>query len=187
MTEIERTMREEKWMPTSELFIPSRVEPPEVIAFRMLQETDWIEFINSLDCNPAMKFFNPELSEFSHATTWEELGELHGVKAFGPDLAIPGSVPENVKDFFRQLRNSMRESGDEWTGGCKAFYAPEEWVNPLRRGPLAVVCHDGGGVAPRFNLSYERIKLYVEVDHMLRPLGLWREHENSAVSLIFNI
>jgi len=187
MNNYERTMREEKWMLTNELFTPTRFEPPEVIAFRMLQEPDWEHFMTEIVDNPAMKFFNPELREFSSAESWADLSSEYDTPPYAADFAIPDSIPENVKDFFRQLRNSMRESGDEWTGGCKAFYSPEEWVDPVSSGYLAIVCHDGGSVAPRFNLNYERIKLYDEVDHMLRHRGLWREHKNAAVSYILNL
>jgi hypothetical protein len=185
MTDIERTMREEKWMLTNELFLPDRPEPPEVVAFRMLQEADWIYFLDDVYDNPGMKFFNPETRGFSHADSWEELGALYGVEPFRSELAIPDGIPENVKDFCRELRNSMRVRGEEGCGGCKAFYAPGEWVDPVDEHVLLVVCHDGGAMASWFNLNYDQIKLYDSVDLMLRSRGLWREHEDAAVSHIY--
>jgi len=100
-------------------------------------------------------------------------------------LAIPEDVPENVKHFCREFRNEMRARKDEYCGGCKAFYSPTDWVDPVGNTVVLVVCHDGGAVASGFNLDYERYELYDGVDVLLRKHGLWREHYNSAVTHIY--
>jgi hypothetical protein len=187
MNDYERTMREEGWMLTDELFLAERPEPPEVIAFRLVQEEDWTHFIMDVTENPAMRFFNPEIREFSHAATWEELSEQYGIAPFKDELAIPAGLPENVQNFCRELRNSMRERGEEGCGGCKAFHSPSDWALP--RGSLAVlvVLHEGGNMAPRFNTDYEVADLYAEVDNMLFLRKLWREHESSEITYIYNV
>lgn len=188
MNKFERVMREERWMLTEELFLPGRSEPPEVVAYRMLREDEWIDFMFDVSENPSLKFFNPELREFSHARTWVGLSEQYGVRPFSDELAIPQGVPEEVQDFCRELRNSLRQAEeDTGCGGCKAFYAPEEWVDPVRKSVLLVVCHDGGAMAPRFNLDYEQYKLYDSIDPMLKSRGLWRDHMNSAVSHVYRM
>ncbi len=123
MNKYERTMREERWMLTAELFASDRPEPPEVAAFRILQEDDWMRFLTDVD-TPAMKFFNPELSEFSGAEDWQALLYDTQLSPFGDDLAIPQDIPIAAQDFARDLRNSMRAAGEEGCGGCKAFYSP---------------------------------------------------------------
>lgn len=190
MDKFERTMREERWMLTAELFASDRPEPPEVAAFRLLQEPDWMHFMMEVD-TPAMKFFNPEIREFSGASDWQVLTFDTQLSPFEDELAIPQSVPTEVQDFCRDLRNSMRALGEEGCGGCKAFYSPEEWTqvsgNPVSRAALMVICHDGGNMAPRFNLDYEQYKLYDSIDPMLRPRGLWRDHMTSVESRIYRL
>lgn len=178
-------MREEKWMLTDELFSSTREEAPEVIAFRMLQEADWVHFVLDVEGNPSMRFFNPELREFSRATDWEDLSVEYGIAPYIDELTIPDEIPEAAKSFCRDIRASMRHAGEEWCGGCKAFYSPREWVDHVSLEAVMVVCHDGGGLAPRFNMNYEQLKLYNQADSMLSARGLWREHQNSAVTHIY--
>lgn len=184
-------MREERWMLTDELFAAGRAEPPEVAAFRMLQEEDWDHFMTDVVDNPAMKFFNPEIPEFAGFKDWEELLYNTAITPFEDELAIPQDVPVEVQDFCRDLRNSMRALGEEWCGGCKAFYSPDEWArvngSPVSRSTLLVIIHDGGNMAPRFNLDYEQYALYSSIDPMLRTRGLWRDHMSSVESRIYRL
>jgi hypothetical protein len=44
------------------------------------------------------------------------------------------------------------------TGGCRAFYTPEEWKTMGEThggGAVLIVVHDGGDLAPVFNRNYE--------------------------------
>lgn len=177
-------------MLTAELFAPERPEPPEVVAFRMLQEVDWEKFmLDVTDETAATKFFNPELKEFSHADSWEELSTQYNFAPFSDDLAVPPGVLPSVRDFCRDLRNGLRASDDEWVGGCKAFYDPLEWVDwhSLSYAIKLVVVHDGGSLAPRFNLDYEQTLLYNGVDELLLRRGLWRDHRSGVESHIYEL
>lgn len=178
-------MREERWMLTDELFLPTRPEPPEVAAFRLLQEEDWSKFMTDVIDNPALKFFNPEIPEFDSADSWEKLSDNYGVAPFSDELSIPAGLPDNVHDFCRDLRSVMRQREEEYCAGCKAFYSPAEWNVPLHRAVQLVVCHDGGYVANRFNVSYGCVRDYRQVDHLLAARGLYREHESACVTYIF--
>lgn len=178
-------MREERWILTDELFAASRPEPPEVAAFRLLQEGDWDHFMTHVIDNPAMKFFNPEIPDFSSAGSWETLSVTLGVAPFAEELAIPTDLPTVVQDFCRDLRNEMRRVGEEYCAGCTAFYSPSDWSTPLHRNVLLVVCHDGGYMANRFNTSYGAVKDYRYVDKLLKTRGLYREHESHCVTYIF--
>ncbi len=177
---------------TEELFASARPEPPEVVAFRMVREAEWVDFM--LDVTNGFsktRFFNPELKEFSSAETWEALSEEYGIAPYSDELAIPDALPANAKAFCRQLRMDMRAAGEENCGGSKAFYTPREWDKlsgeRVTLYVVMVVCYNGGNMAARFNLDYEAYKLYDSVDVTLRSHGLWREDQNSTVTHIFNI
>lgn len=183
----ERTMREERWMLTDELFASKRPEPPEVAAFRMLQEEDWMHFMGNVEGNDAMRFFNPELKEWSCMPDWEALAEDWGVKPYHIDLAIPENITPEAHDFCRSMRAAMRHDDSEYTGGCKAFNHPWEFTGD-KGGPkcVLIVCHDGCALAPWFNLNYEQVKKYDRVDLLLRVRNLWREGINPAVTAIYS-
>jgi hypothetical protein len=188
LRDIERTMREERWMLSEELFASERPEPDEVAAFRVLQETDWMHFIDTITDNPALRFFNPERQEFSPAPDWAALAADYGVEPFGPEWAISDDLPLNVRAFCRELRHAVRRiSQSDHTGGCKSFYTPREAHTFCQVGPsaLLVVCHDGGVLAPYFNYAYEDMKCYNEADRLLRSRRLWRESHNPAVTVIY--
>lgn len=114
-------MREERWMLSSELFESTREEPDEVIAFRILQESDWTHFMDSIEGNDALKFFNPELREFSCGCSWEDLCEITGVAPYDPWWSIPDDVSQVTHDFCREARAMLRDEG----------VTPEETSTPV--------------------------------------------------------
>lgn len=190
MDAYERTLREERWIIAEELLARFRPEPAEVVAFRLLQERDWTRFVESIQGNAALKFFNPELGEFSGAKDWKALSEQYDIAPFDDELAISPDMLPVAQDFCRQLRMEMRWVKDEGCGGCKAFYTPEEW-SMNGRGPsvdpgvVLVVCHDGGNMAPRFNLDYEQTAMYDRVDLFLDHRNLWRESQTRTITHVF--
>ena len=187
MTPAERTMREEKWMLTNELHDPMAEEPPEVIAFRVLQEEDWTHFVMNTEDNPALRFFNPEQRDFSHGEDWEDLCKIRGFPPFDHTWAIP-EMHHDVDAFCREMRNTCRDRGSEGTGGCNAFHRPldaENFAGGLGPRCALVVVHDGGCLAPYFNPSYEDVESYQLVDGLLKVRGLYREGINPAVTAIY--
>lgn len=128
----ERTMREERWKLSEELFAPDRPEPEAVIAFRLLQERDWMHFIESVENNPSLKFFNPEQREFSPAADWEELSKTEGITPFDDRFLIRWSMSERGRDFCREFRLALRnQSLVGHVPPTAIFFDPMEWPIPL--------------------------------------------------------
>lgn len=100
------------------------------------------------------------------------------------DLEIPANLHPAAAGFCKDLIRLLRGGG---CGGCKAFHTPEDaaaFCTPHSSAVL-VVCHDGGSLAPYFNLDYGNYKAYDKVDNLLKARGLWREAQNAAVTLIY--
>jgi hypothetical protein len=190
-SDIERTCREEGWILSSELL--SAAYPVIVLAFMQYNEPAWEEFENDVeDENSDMTFFNTRFYEFESVTTWERLAENRGIVPSEAELVLPEDIPQIVKDALLEVRYFV---GSLWerpasTGGCKAFYSPQEWRDrgwEVSEKVLCVVCHDGGDLAPLFNLDYQDYKSYDQLDMMLRRRGLYTETINSTTSHIYEI
>lgn len=72
------------------------------------------------------------------------------------DLNIPEGLSEQGKKAYEIIIEYLRALDLTDTGGCKAFYAPEQWR--LRDGQyglksLLVVVYDGGDLRPVFNMD----------------------------------
>ena len=64
------------------------------------------------------------------------------------------------------------------TGGCKAFYSPQQWKDRGEDYGLnaeLIVVHDGGDLAPFFNLDYEAVEAFEAMVDALNAVGLWAE------------
>lgn len=180
---IEITLREEQWVQMSELLDNL---PPVVQAFRGLYEQEWEKFENDIRLDLGPRFYNVESGDYSSAHDWLTLGVMSGIRPYDTDLAIPEGLPPAAVDFCRELRAQLRAWGSEGCGGCKAFYTPEEAERFVEtRGAVMVVVHDGGSLAPLFNLDYQRYKDYERVDVMLKLRNMWRESYNAAVTIIY--
>lgn len=183
----ERTMREAQWILTDELFLPERPEPAEVAAFRVLQEDDWMHFIEQVSGNPALKFFNPEVGEYSGAADWAALAEERGIKPFHADFAIPNTLNEKVHRFCRALRNRVRhDGGTGYGGGCIAFHDPRTYhYYSLGVKCVLVIEHDGGELAPYFNEAYEDSVALKTAAELMDLYGLWSDSVNPAVTALY--
>lgn len=178
---IETTLREEQWVPLSELL--DRELPPVAEAFRGLYEKAWETFVKDAQ-EGKPKFYNQEQLEYSSVQDWETLGQQFGIEPYDVNLTIPPELIPAARYFCRDLRAYV--GVDSSCGGCQAFYTPEEASNIVNTaGAVLVVIHDGGALAPYFNLSYECYDLYDKVDTLLGIRGLWRESYNAAVTLIY--
>jgi hypothetical protein len=83
-------------------------------------------------------------------------------------------IPDTISKAARHAAEAIilyLELIDGTTGGCRAFYSPTEW---LERGEEyghdaeLIVVHDGGDLAPAFNLDYGA---YDSFDSMARRLA----------------
>ena len=64
------------------------------------------------------------------------------------------------------------------TGGCKAFYSPDEWADRGEQYGLKselVLVHDGGDLAAICNLDYERYPLHDGLQADLQAAGFFME------------
>ena len=134
-SDTELTMREERWMPCSELLT---TEPPVVTAFRTLHGRNWEVFRQDLT-EGALHFFNPERPEFSHALTWEELADEYGVRPCGRMWRIPEQLSPAAHQTCRQIRQNMRHVVVETEPKMPVFWAPDDsgWKPPV----ALVVCY----------------------------------------------
>jgi hypothetical protein len=92
-----------------------------------------------------------------------------------PDLAIPfhkSTAPAKV--ILAHLKKKKMTN----TGGCRAFYTPEEWKERGEQYGLnaeLIVVHDGGDLAPFFNWDYEMRQLSDSMDKALEKAGYYAE------------
>lgn len=177
MTDAEKTMREEQWMLSAELLLtPSFVpEPPIVTAFRLLDGMKWEQFRDSLVDNPALRFFNPELREFSCASGWEDLADEYGVPEYAECWRIDVSMPEAARRFCRDLRALV---GSEETADRTVRY-----FQPICRGRLVLsVNHTTNCLTPYFQ-DEDDSRFRVTTD-MLKHRGLTRCRLTGGITLI---
>ncbi len=190
-SDIERTCREEGWILSGELL--DGPYPLMVLAFMQYNIHAWEEFENEMeDESSSMMFFNTDCCEFESVTTWGELAEQRGIKPLEEELALPVDIPQNVKTALLEVRDF---AGSLWdrpaaTGGCKAFYSPQEWRDKgwqVNEHVLCVVRHDGGDLAPLFNMDYQDYKAYDKMNQIFQRRGLYAEAINSTQSNIHTI
>ena len=106
-------------------------------------------------------------------------------KTNNPDLAIPfHKSTQPAKVILAYLKK--RKMTD--TGGCRAFYTPEEWKERGERYGLTselIVVHDGGDLAPFFNWDYERRDLRESMDKALKKAGYYCEQMTCWYAAIY--
>lgn len=93
------------------------------------------------------------------------------------------ACPEGLGDLGKRARAAivvwLKANDLDHTGGCRAFYSPAEWKARGEEYGITselVIVHDGGDLAPVFNIDYEMYELQDRMDiEVLRPLGLFAE------------
>lgn len=91
------------------------------------------------------------------------------------DLEIPEDCPELTRKVVETI---LRVSGATSGGGCKAFYTPEEWrLRGEQYGTrsILIICHDGGDLAPWFNMDYGCYQKIETMADELKKLGVFAE------------
>lgn len=74
------------------------------------------------------------------------------------------------------------------TGGCRAFYSPQEWKDrdeEYGRNSVLIVVHDGGDHAPFFNYSYECYSLMEAMNAGLGQAGFYAEQCTAWYTAIY--
>jgi hypothetical protein len=105
-----------------------------------------------------------------------------------PSLAQPIYLSEHGNLAYRAILMLLRKRKATYTGGCKAFFSPEEWIDKgeeFGRNAELIVCHDGGELAPFFNSSYGHHKSIEEMQKAVRSVGCYIEPIASWCSAIY--
>ena len=151
-------------------------EPPIVTAFRLLDGMRWEQFRESLVDNPALRFFNPELREFSCASGWEDLADECGIQPYAECWRIDVSMPEAAQQFCRDLRALI--SREE-----TAVARSTRYFQPICRGRLALsVNHTANCLTPYFQ-DVDDSRFRVTTD-MLKHRGLTGCRLTGGITLI---
>jgi len=81
-------------------------------------------------------------------------------------------------------------TGGLYTGGCKAFYTPEQWKDRGEQFGLysiLIVCHDGGDFAPFFDWGIEADSWRNVMNARLKNLGFYAEQCTSWYTSIYPV
>jgi hypothetical protein len=106
------------------------------------------------------------------------------------DLDMPFGLSKDGVVAYKVLRKFLHTRGLEHTGGCRAFFSPEEWA---KRGEsfglksCLVVCHDGGDLAQAFNLDYCAHQLHGKLNDEMAKEGFFVEQCTAWYSAVYKL
>ena len=175
-SDAELTMREEQWMLSNELLNADVPEPPIVTAFKLLDESRWEQFRAAISDNAALRFFNPELREFSCAAGWEALSEECGITPYGACWRIDATLPEPARQFCRDLRALVDSEATDTADSARYFELSDVTLATL------VVDHRKNCLTPYFgNALDSRFRMAMDLQ---LARGLTRYNLNDGITLI---
>jgi hypothetical protein len=101
-------------------------------------------------------------------------------------------VPDGLTPAGQRARDVvvafLRAQGRADTGGCRPFYSPNEWKERGEEyGTLSelVIVHDGGDLAPYFNLDYYCYDKYEAMQAALSEHGFYFDQCTSWYSAVY--
>ena len=111
------------------------------------------------------------------------------------NLTAPATLSKKGKEAVQKVLDVMAKHGldatkEDFTGGCRAFWTPEEWAargEEYGRKSVVVVVHDGGDVGNFFSFDREQYKLVEEMNDALGEIGLFAEQCTCWYSAIYPI
>lgn len=109
------------------------------------------------------------------------------------DLKIPdglGGLGRVAADVVLRTAREICDGGEVFTGGCRAFYSPQEWRDRGEEYGLKavlIVVHDGGGLARFFNYDYQDYGSIDKMDKALRECGVYAEACTCWYTAIYKI
>lgn len=108
------------------------------------------------------------------------------------DLALPtGKGARKAQQIAKAILTEMaRGNPDEptYTGGCRAFYTPEEWRQrgeDYGRNSALIICHDGGEVGDFFSYDHGNYERIDQMTNALRAIGYYAEQCTSWYSAVY--
>lgn len=99
-------------------------------------------------------------------------------------------TPDDASDLARMAAEAIRSilPGNASTGGCRAFYTPEEWAargEDYGTDSVLVVVHDGGCLAGYCNQAYTDYHSRERLRRALADLHLYPEQCTSWYTAIY--
>ena len=94
------------------------------------------------------------------------------------DYAKPKGLSADGNKAYAAIIAFLKKNDMTYTGGCKAFFSPQEWAERGEEYGLTselIVVHDGGDLASIFNLDYGNYKLYDRMVKHLDKSDVWSE------------
>lgn len=112
----------------------------------------------------------------------EVVGSVYVVAIKNKDFAIPAGLSKEGRKasetILKCLSKYFDSDGVPSGGGCRAFYTPAEWKERGEEYGLKaelIVVHDGGDLAPFFNMDYEAYEAEETMVKYLAVEGLYSE------------
>jgi hypothetical protein len=104
------------------------------------------------------------------------------------DLSCPNDMDQTGMDAHAAVTDFLNQYGCTDTGGCKAFYSPAYWKDRGESYGLEsalIICHDGGGLAPVFNLDYGCYDLHDQMQRAMMARGFYVEACTAWYSAVY--
>ena len=106
------------------------------------------------------------------------------------DLAIPADLSAEGKAAAQKILEAAEQvlGTKVFTGGCRAFYSPEEWRRRKEEhggNSVLVVVHDGGDLAQFFDYALGGYRAIERMQDALKTLGLFAESCTPWYSAIY--
>lgn len=104
------------------------------------------------------------------------------------DLALSEDASDETRKIHKAIVKVL--GSDTYTGGCRAFYTPQEW---RERGEKygteskLIVCHDGGALTAYFNYDYMDYPAIERMTNALADLGYFAQPCTSWYTAIYPI
>lgn len=113
--------------------------------------------------------------------------ELRGLTK---DLYMPAGLPEAGVKAYDVVMAVLMANEATTTGGCKAFYSPQEWEEreeEFGQGCELIVVYDGGDLARFFSLDhgYPKYAMHSKMRVALESAGLFAEECTGWYSAIY--
>jgi hypothetical protein len=94
------------------------------------------------------------------------------------DFAIPYNLCSQGRSAAQAILGMLTEDNECWSGGCRAFFSPQEWRNKgheLIDRTVLVVLHDGGIMSEYFDPVYGGQRYERQLQY-LRENSFFAEH-----------
>lgn len=182
----ERTCREYGWIPVREVLGATSCP---LLTFMIEAMPDTLAEVEQQLAHGGVGFVSDFLSSVSHAADWCALLKEQGYATYDYELRIPEGLSDFTLQLLLDMRSWLAERGDVNTGGCRAFYSPAEY-RQWRQVPDSVVCvigHDGGSLAPYFNLSYCDYEAFDDMTEFVDLRGFWCECQTSGETYVYRL